>query len=47
MGSQEDENLYHTRGWTRELWRQSLGLPAQLPPPQEQQNVTSMADAAG
>jgi hypothetical protein len=44
--SQEDEHLYHTRGWTRELWRQSLGLPAQLPPPEEQQNVTSRADAA-
>ncbi len=44
--SQEDEHLYHTRGWTRELWRQSLGLSAQLPPPEEQQNVTSMAEAA-
>lgn len=44
--SQEDEHLYHTRGWTRELWRQALGLPAQLPPPEEQQNVTSMAEAA-
>jgi hypothetical protein len=44
--SQEDEHLYHTRGWTRELWRQSLGLSAQLPPPEEAQNVTSMAEAA-
>jgi hypothetical protein len=44
--SQEDEHLYHTRGWTRELWRQSLGLSAQLPPPEEEQNVTSMAEAA-
>jgi hypothetical protein len=43
---QEDEHLYHTRGWTRELWRQSLGLSAQLPPPEEVQAVKSMADAA-
>jgi hypothetical protein len=44
--SQEDEHLYHTRGWTRELWRQALGLSAQLPPPEEEQHVTSMAEAA-
>lgn len=44
--SQEDVHLYHTRAWTRELWRQSLGLPAQLPPPEEEQGVKSMADAA-
>ena len=43
---QEDEHLYHTRGWARELWFQSLGLPAQLPPPEEEQNVSSMAEAA-
>lgn len=44
--SQEDEHLYHTRGWARELWFQSLGLPAQLPPPEETQDVKSMAEAA-
>jgi hypothetical protein len=43
---QEDEHLYHTRGWTRELWLQSLGLPAQLPPPEEEQDVKSMKEAA-
>lgn len=43
---QEDEHLYHTRGWARELWRQSLGLSAQLPPPEEVQDVSSMAEAA-
>ena len=32
----EDEHLYHTTGWTRELWMESLGLPAVLPPPEEQ-----------
>jgi len=43
---QEDEHLYHTRGWARELWFQSLGLPAQLPPPEEEQDVKSMKEAA-
>ena len=44
--SQEDEHFYHTRGWVRELWLQSLGLPALLPPPEEEQDVRSMAEAA-
>jgi hypothetical protein len=43
---EEDEHLYHTSGWTRELWLDSLGLPAQLPPPEEEQDVGSMAEAA-
>jgi hypothetical protein len=30
---QEDEHLYHSKGWTRELWIESLGMPAVLPPP--------------
>lgn len=30
---EEDEHLYHTVGWSRELWIQSLGLQAVLPPP--------------
>ena len=25
---QEDEHLYHSKGWCRELWIQSLGMPA-------------------
>jgi rubrerythrin len=32
---QEDEHLYHTTGWGRELWIESLGIPAVLPPPEE------------
>ena len=28
---QEDEHLYHTMGWARELWLESLGMPAVLP----------------
>lgn len=43
---QEDEHLYHTKGWCRELWVQSLGLPALLPPPEEQQQVKTAMGAA-
>ena len=44
--SEEDEHLYHSTGWTRELWLQSLGLEAVLPPPEEQKNVTTAIGAA-
>ena len=43
---EEDEHLYHTRGWCRELWLQSLGLPAVLPPPEERQHVKTAIGAA-
>jgi hypothetical protein len=43
---QEDEHLYHSRGYCRELWLDSLGLPAVLPPPEEQQHVRSAISAA-
>lgn len=43
---QEDEHLYHSMGWSRELWTESLGLPAVLPPPEEEQDVKTAADAA-
>lgn len=43
---QEDEHLYHTKGWCRELWLASLGLEAQLPPPEETQNTKSAIAAA-
>lgn len=43
---EEDEHLYHSSGWTRELWLQALGLPAQLPPPEEEDDVESEAEAA-
>ncbi len=43
---EEDEHLYHSAGWTRELWLQALGLPAQLPPPEEVEKVQSMEEAA-
>jgi rubrerythrin len=43
---QEDEHLYHTKGWCRELWLQALGLPAVLPPPEEEKNVTTAVGQA-
>ena len=43
---QEDEHLYHTRGWCRELWIQSLGMPAVLPPPEEVKHVETAIGAA-
>jgi hypothetical protein len=43
---QEDEHLYHTTGWTRELWIGSLGLPAVLPPPEEEKEVKTAIGAA-
>ena len=43
---EEDEHLYHSKGWCRELWIQALGMEAVLPPPEEQQDVKSAAAAA-
>lgn len=43
---EEDEHLYHTMGWARELWVHALGLPAVLPPPEEEKSVTTQIGAA-
>lgn len=43
---QEDQHLYHNMGWSRELWMDSLGLPAVLPPPEEEKDVKTAVDAA-
>ena len=43
---EEDEHLYHTMGWTRELWIESLGMPAVLPPPEEKKDVKTAIGAA-
>ena len=43
---EEDEHLYHTTGWTRELWIEVLGMPAVLPPPEEEQDVETAIEAA-
>lgn len=42
----EDHHLYHTQGWTRELWIQSLGFPAVLPPPEEIKQVETAIGAS-
>ena len=42
----EDHHLYHTTGWTRELWIDSLGFPAVLPPPEEIKQVETAIGAA-
>jgi rubrerythrin len=43
---EEDHHLYHTKGWARELWIKTLGLPAVLPPPEEVKNVETAIGAA-
>lgn len=45
---EEDEahHLFHTKGWCRELWLESLGLPAVLPPPEEVKNVETAIGAS-
>jgi len=42
---EEDEHLYHTMGWARELWLETLGLPAVLPPPEEKKHTKSAIGA--
>ncbi len=42
----EDHHLYHTKGWCRELWIDSLGFPAVLPPPEEVKKVETAIGAA-
>jgi bacterioferritin (cytochrome b1) len=43
---EEDEHLYHTTGWARELWIQHLGMHAVLPPPEEKKDVKTAIGAA-
>lgn len=43
---EEDEHLYHSKGWCRELWLQALGLEAVLPPPEETEDVKTAPEAA-
>jgi len=43
---EEDEHVYHTKGWTRELWIESLGMKAVLPPPEEVKDVKTAIGAA-
>ena len=43
---EEDEHLYHTAGWCRELWIEFLGMPAVMPPPEEEKDVKTAIGAA-
>lgn len=43
---QEDEPLYHSKGWCRELWMKWLGMRAVLPPPEERKPVKTAIGAA-
>jgi rubrerythrin len=45
VGEQENEHLYHTMGWARELWLDALGLPAVLPPPEEERHTKTAIGA--
>lgn len=42
----EEHHLYHTMGWSRELWIEALGFPAVLPPPEEVKQVESAIGAS-
>jgi rubrerythrin len=44
--NEEDEHIYHSKGWCRELWISSLGMEAVLPPPEEQKDVKTAIGAA-
>jgi hypothetical protein len=43
---EEDHHLYHSAGWARELWIEALGMPAVLPPPEEEKDVETAIGAA-
>ncbi len=43
---EEDEHIYHSKGWCRELWMNHLGMDAVLPPPEEQKHVKTAIGAA-
>lgn len=43
---EEYHHLYHTAGWTRELWIDALGFPAVLPPPEEVRQVETAIGAS-
>lgn len=42
---QEGEHLFHTMGWARELWLESLGVPAAIPPPEEEKHTKTQVGA--
>lgn len=46
VSEQEAEHLFHTMGWSRELWLDFMGVPAVLPPPEEEKSVKTQIGAA-
>lgn len=44
--NEEDEHLYHNKGWCRELWIEALGMKAVLPPPEEVKHVETAIGAS-
>ena len=45
IAEEEDEHLDHARAWSRELWFDSLGMTAVLPPPEEERELRPAAGA--
>lgn len=43
---EEAHHLLHTKGWTRELWLEAVGLKSVLPPPEEVAKVETPFGAA-
>lgn len=43
---EEDEHVYHSKGWCRELWMAAIGMKAVLPPPEEQKQVKTAIGAS-
>lgn len=46
VAEEEAEHLFHTMGWARELWLEFLGVPAVLPPPEEEKHVATQIGAS-
>lgn len=46
VAEDEAHHLFHTQGWSRELWIKSLGFPAVLPPPEEVKKVQTAIGAS-
>jgi hypothetical protein len=45
VSEEEAHHLFHTMGWARELWLDYLGVPAALPPPEEEKQVKTQIGA--
>jgi hypothetical protein len=45
VADQEAHHLFHTMGCARELWLNYLGVPATLPPPEEEKQVATQIGA--